>query len=143
MATASVTNDIVMAWGENGLEPTPRGETVEIAPIPVGPGNLVTPVTQRWLHGLKDREGGIPTRIKRVRRRTNDEGFRYIGVDYECTAFVSYTLDSGPVYGHDGTCAVYSGAHATDAFWDRLTTGERTRIRRALVRLHASTDSAQ
>lgn len=135
-------DDIVMAWGGNGLEPTPRGEIVEIEPVPLGPGNLVTPVTWRWLHGLKGHEGGIPTRLKRVRRCTSDEGFRYIGVDYECTPFVSYSLDSGPVYGHGATCAVYSGAHATDAFWDRLTTGERARIRRALVRLHASTDRA-
>lgn len=138
MASNRVANedDSVMAWGDNGFEPTPRSETVEIMSIPVGPGNLITPITHRFLHELSGHEGAVPTKLSRVRRCKSDDGFEHVSVEFECTPYVRYTLDSGPVFGHHSCCAAYKTNHAADPMWSRLTPRERGRIRNAIDRLN-------
>lgn len=118
-----------MAFGDHGLELTPSEDVVEIACVP-DTGGYVVPAFVRW---MAERGGHMPTRLRRIRRpgtRLNPTAFAY--VEFDCTQYVCYWLDSGPVYGDTCSCYVRNAKEAGDSLFDELTAKGRARIAAAV-----------
>jgi len=124
-----MASEMVMAYGDHGLEPTPATEVVEIAAIPAGAGNLVIPSTIRW---LAQRGGHIPTRLLRVEKPNKRNRAKHVYVTFQCTPFPRYELESGPVYGDWSGCSVRIAADVNDPLFLGLTDRERARIASAV-----------
>ncbi len=122
-----MASEMVMAYGDHGLELTPEAETVAIRARPGGPNNEVLPASLRFLRGAQG--GGTPTRLVRVERPRNGRSYAY--AKFECTPYVLYTLDSGPVYGTQTSCHIRNEADANDPLFARLTGRERARMAKA------------
>lgn len=124
--------EMVMAIGDAGQhEPTPASEVVEIEAVPVGAGNAVIPATVRWFSSIRD-GGCVPTRLRQVNKPK--AGVRqFVRVEFDCTPFVRYDTDAGPVYGTWSSCMVRNLVDAADPIFDRLTPRERLRIRNAVA----------
>lgn len=121
----------VLAIGDSGtLEPTMTSKAVDIGCIPLGACNEKIPGTVRYWAAKNDGEG-IPTRVRRIGWPTQKNGQRYAYLEFDCTPFVRYTLDSGPVYGHWQSCCVRNMHDAADSIFSGLTSMERKRIERA------------
>jgi len=59
-----MATEMVMAYGDNGLEPTPRNRAVEIPVLPLAPGNRPIPQTVRALRrALPARLTGIAHKV--------------------------------------------------------------------------------
>ncbi len=117
--------EMVMAYGDDGLEPSPVEDVIEIECAPQT-GGYSTPGLVRW---LAKRGGHVPTRIRRIRRpgtRLNPTAFAY--VEFDCTPFVRYVGESGPVYGHWSGCYVRNASEATDPLFSSLPAKSRARI---------------
>jgi len=124
-----MTCEMVLANGENGLELTPIEETVSIDVVPLGQGNVIIPATVRFISTT--RQGGIPTRLLRIRLPTEKNGLTYAQVRFECTPFVRYEWKGKTVYGDWSSCAVRNMTDADDPIFSRLTLRDRARITRA------------
>lgn len=124
-----MASKMVMAIGENGPELTPADEVVEIQAIPLGEDNLVVPATVRWMSSI--RSGGVPTRIRKIRRPTKH--CRYVVVEFDCTPFSRFTNpDGSPYMGNWSSCVVRHLRDAGHEVFAGLTNRERTRIARAV-----------
>jgi len=122
---------MVMAIGESGqYEPTPADEVVEIEAVPLGAGNIVIPATVRWQ--CRSCSGGVPTRLRRV-AKPKAGGPPWVYVEFDCTPFERFTLDTGPVMGDWSGCYVRNLADAADPILAGLSPRERARIRSAVV----------
>ncbi len=120
-----MATEMVMAIGDNGMELTPVEDVVGIQCVP-DTGGYVTPAFVRWLAQRGDR---VPTRIRRINRagtRLNPKAFPY--VEFDCTPYVRYTLDSGPVYGEWSSCCLRNLADAQDPLWATLPARSRARL---------------
>ena len=121
-----MATEMVLAYGDSGMEPTPRNQVVEIECVPLGPDNLVGPAMVRW---LAKRGGHMPTRVRRVLKpntRLNRMSHAY--VEFDCTPFVLYTSDDGPVYGNWSGCYVRNPDEARDSVFDALPMNDKVRI---------------
>ena len=126
-----MASEMVMAIGDTGRpEPTPVEETVSIGFLPLGQRNIVIPATIAWFAEIRD--GHVPTRLIRVERPSKRKGLDYAKVTFQCTRFVRYTLDTGPVYGDTASCAVRDLDDARHPVFAGLTAAERARIERAV-----------
>lgn len=126
-----MASEMVMAIGDTGRpEPTPVEETVSIGFVPLGKRNMVTPATIAWFAEIH--EGHVPTRLIRVERPSKRNGLDHVKVTFQCTRFVRYTLDSGPVYGDTSGCMVRDLDDARHPVFAGLTAAERARIERAV-----------
>ena len=126
-----MASEMVMAIGDTGRpEPTPVEDTVSIGFVPLGNRNIVTPATIAWFAEIRD--GHVPTRLMRVERPSKRNGLDHVKVTFQCTRFVRYTLDSGPVYGDWASCAVRDLEDARHPVFAGLTAAERARIERAV-----------
>lgn len=128
----SAFDPIVMAVGDSGrLEPMRESETVTIKAVPRAAGNMVIPATVRWFSSIRG-GGCIPTRLRYVRKPK--AGVRdCVQVEFDCTPFLRYTLDSGPVFGDWSSCMVRDLTDARDPIFDGLTPREKARIVRAVT----------
>lgn len=121
--------ELILAYGERGLEPTPRGEVIEIEAVPLGEQNVVVPATVRGLSTI--RSGGVPTRIRKVWRPSSKRA--YVVVEFDCTPFPRFTNAAGsPVLGDWSSCCVRHLQDARHEIFDGLTDRERSRIARAV-----------
>ena len=66
-----MASEMVMAYGDNGLEPTPIEEAVSIGCIPGGRNNEWIPASVQWFSQI--RSGAVPTRPK-ISGRWNEKG---------------------------------------------------------------------
>lgn len=117
--------EMVMAWGDAGLEAVPADEVVTIKAFPLGEGNTVIPATIRC---MAQKGGLIPTRLRAVYSpgtRRNPGRFSY--VEFDCTPFAR----GGGALGYWNGCAVRNERDACDPLWATLTRAERNRIMRA------------
>jgi len=122
---------MVMAYGDSGmLESIPAEAAVEIGCIPLGQGNEKIPATVRYCAD-KSNGRGVPLRVRRIKLPPLKNGQRYAYLEFDCTPYVRYTLDSVPVYGHWQSCAVRNSADAADPIFSGLSSRDRTRIARA------------
>ena len=120
-----------MAIGDTGREElTPVAETVAVEFVPLGSRNVVTPDTIAWLANM--RGGQVPTRLVRVERPSKRNGYDFVKVTFQCTRFVRYELDDGPVYGDTSSCMVRNLADARHPVFAGLTAADRARIDRAV-----------
>ena len=124
-----MASEMVMAYGDHGLEPTPVEDVVEIEVFPTGPSNCVTPAMVRH---LSKRGGRIPTRLIRVVKAKagakHANRAKYASVSFQCTPFVRYEADSGPVYGDRTSCYLCSIEDAHDPLWTSLPARSRARL---------------
>lgn len=125
----STCEKLISAIGDTGVEQVPTSMTVPVAAVPLGDGNTVVPATLRWQSAF--RSGGIPTRVRRIKWPTKRNGLRFASVEFDCTPFVRYTLDTGPIYGDWSGCCVRNLGDAFDPVFDGLSPGELKRIERA------------
>ncbi len=124
------SSEMVLAYGENGLEPTPRDEVIEIEEVPLGAKNLVIPATVSWLTTI--RACGVPTRIRRILRPNSKRA--HAVVEFDCTPFERFINDDGtPFMGDWSSCCVRHLQDARHAVFAGLTARERTRIARAVA----------
>jgi len=130
--------EMVMAWGENGLEPTPASQVVMIEALPVGEGNLVIPATLRSLgRGCADGRY-VPIRLLAIEMPTKRNGRSYVRVCFATQRHLKWTTPSGePVYGERSEVAVRNKGDAFDALFAGLTPRERVRIQNAGMRWDA------
>lgn len=126
-----MASEMVMAYGDHGLEASPAEDVVTIGVLPMGPGNIMIPATQRYLRRAPGE--GVPTKLIRVEKPNSRNGRAHVLVRYECTPFVRYTTDEGPVYGTVSGCQVRNESDASDELFSRLTSAERRRIHRAVL----------
>lgn len=126
-----MATEMVMAYGDHGLELTPVEDVVAIPVVPLGPKNEVLPVTLRFWK--RHESGGDPTRLLRVEKPSARSGGQYVYVRFECTPYVSYTTADGPVYRTERGCHVRNAADANDPFFAGLTSRERARIAKAVA----------
>ena len=135
MANESVTDaapgKMVEAYGDHGLEFVSEEEVVKICCVPLGSCNEIIPATIRHLSTTREGGGHIPERIRRIRWPTVANGRRYASVEFDCTPFVRYTMDRGPVFGYWAGCCVRNMRDAQDPIFSSLTIKERRRIERA------------
>lgn len=124
-----MASEMVMAYGDNGLELTPVEETVSVGCIPAGRNNEWIPASVQWFSTI--RSGCVPTRLLKVRFPTKKNGLRYASINFACTPFVRYELDSGPVYGDWSSCCIRSLADATHPIFGGLSQHELARLVRA------------
>lgn len=123
--------DMVLAYGENGLEPTPADEVVWIEEIPLGEDNIVVPATVRWLSTIRS-GGGIPTRLRKIQRPNSRRP--HVLVEYDCTPFERIQNSDGtPVMGDWSSCYVRHLQDARDAIFNGLTDNERSQIAHAVA----------
>lgn len=119
MATGSVSEEMIMAYGDNGLEPTPADEIVWIPELPlarhpVTGGNAVIPATIRAL----PQAYGAPKRLTGIRK------------------------SEGPwpraswrdANGQRGSCFLRNSADACDPLFASLPASSRARLVAAMVR---------
>ncbi len=126
------SDNLVMAYGENGPELSPAGETVELPALPVGVGNKVTPATLRFLQRF--REGGQPLRLDRMETRP---GEHCVTAWFQTTPFVRLVDDAGPVMGNRTCCALFSLADARDALFVELPEDDRRAMGAAVAKMLA------
>lgn len=125
-----MASEMVMAYGDHGLELTPVEDVVEIQVLPVGPRNAVIPASIRAIR----RQGEmIPVRVRRVLKpgtRLNKGAFAC--VEFECTPFTRYETDTGPVMGDWSSCWLRGRDDALDPLWQRLSQRDRRRLAAAV-----------
>ena len=122
-----MASEMVLAYGDHGLEPTAIENIEEIAAVPLGAGNLVIPATHRWMRRVPG--AGVPTRIRRVlkpRTRLNKSAHAY--VEFDCTPFERYVTNAGPVMGHWSGCCLRGRGDAEDSLWAALSVLDRARL---------------
>lgn len=126
-----MASEMVMAYGDHGLESTPVEEAVEIRALPVGAGNIVIPATLRF---FRKSGGRVPTRLIRVEKPSARNGRKHVLVRFACAPFERYQTPEGvPVYGHEDACQVRNVNDALDPLFAGLTKRERARISRAVA----------
>ncbi|MEN1958422.1 hypothetical protein [Luteimonas changyuni] len=125
-----MASEMVLAYGDHGLEPTSAGDVVEV-PVMPETGGAATPAVLRLLN----RGGGVPTRLLRVERPSARNGRRHVLVRFECTPFAQYTRPDGmaTVLLYEWGCEVRNFAEARDPLFAGLTERERGRIARAVA----------
>jgi len=126
---------MVMAYGSNGLEPTPESETVSIPVCPVAIDmDNGTPVTPDLYRFFKRGNEGTPTSLRNIQGPgTRKPNYRpYVYVEFSCTRFVRYTLDDITHYGDSSGCYVRHMRDALDPLWSALSDGERAQIIQAV-----------
>jgi hypothetical protein len=128
-----MSNRIVMAIGDSGrAEMVRESETVSIPFIPVGADNMIVPATLRALR--RSPGAGQPKRLIRILRASTRLNPRpYARVEFECTPFERYRIESGPVFGHQDSCFVRHERDARDPLFDSLTVRDRFRILKAVA----------
>ncbi len=125
-----MASEMVLAYGDHGLEPTPVEDVIEIGCIPLGAGNVVTPRARRYLQ--RSPGEGVPTKLLRVEKPSKRNGLAHVLVRYECTPLMQYMTDEGPKYLHRWGCQVPTLDDAADPLFDGLTEREKARIARAV-----------
>ncbi|WP_111266320.1 hypothetical protein [Marilutibacter maris] len=117
---------MVMAIGDSGAELTPANEAVEIPVLPMGPGNIVIPASIRF---MASRGGYVPTKLRRVLRpNTRLNKSEFARIEFDCTPFVRYETDAGPVMGDWTSCFIRDRVDAEDRLFAGLSGEERDRI---------------
>ncbi|MGE4070809.1 MAG: hypothetical protein AB7E72_06495 [Lysobacterales bacterium] len=125
----SPNGDMVLAYGDNGLELTPRDEVIELGEVPLGQQNLVVPATVRWLSTI--RAGGVPVRLRKIQRPSKSRP--YAVVEFDCTPFARFMNDDGsPFLGDWSSCCVRHLQDARHEIFSGLADRERARIARAV-----------
>lgn len=125
-----MASEMVMAYGDHGLEMTPVNEVVGIKALPVGPGNIAIPASIRALRRPGEK---VPTKLRRVLKpgtRLNKSAFVY--VEFNCTPFQRCMTDTGPVMGHWSSCSLRGHVDATDPLWQELSQKDKNRLRMAV-----------
>lgn len=120
-----MAREMVLAYGDNGLEMTSARDTVEIPVL----GKTITPAVKR--HLLRGR-GGVPIRLLRVESPNARNGLPHVYVRYECTPFPRWTEANASVLGYESGCQVRSEVDMQDPHFDNFSTREKQRIVRAV-----------
>jgi hypothetical protein len=121
-----MASEMVLAYGDHGLELTPVKDVVEIGVLPVGPGNMAVPASLRFLRRPGEQ---VPTKLRRIlkpRTRLNKSAFPHI--EFDCTPFQRYMTDAGPVMGHWSSCHLRGLVDATDPLWQMLSQRDKHRL---------------
>lgn len=127
-----MASEMVMAFGDTGLELTPEDDVVEIGVCPIRPGQPITPAARRYLNRG---QGGVPTKLLQVLMPSKRARRSNVVAMYECTPQFQYEGEEGPVFLHKGGCAVCSLADVEDPLFSGLSTRERERLARAVRRV--------
>lgn len=101
-----MANEMVMAYGDTGMESTPLNQVAEIPVLPLAPGNRSIPATIRALRR------GAPARLTGIRRA---------GLDWPLICWRDAS-------GNRGCCYVRTESEARDPLFASLSESSRARI---------------
>lgn len=135
-----MASEMVMAYGDNGMELVPASEVVEIRPFPIGVGNIVIPASNRFLN--ERRGGGVPTRLLSIRRPSTTRNPRpFPLVEYECTPYARWDGDASPRT--VSACYLQGERDAGDPLFRNLPASDLQRLRRAVAAITIRQDADQ